>query len=155
MPSAVVVKEIRPERFKDTEFKKAILRAAEAYSKELLKDFEATTATWEHNVEFERIVDYEPRGPEVFVGTDDEIYGYVNNGTRPHPIFPVRAKVLRFQWGGKGCATRWNCWRGSDNWFRFGSGLLGVGWCERWGSYFLGLVDLMPGGLGRDYLFLF
>jgi hypothetical protein len=105
VPSAVVVKEIRPDRFKDKDFKKPILKAAEAYSKELLADFEATTKTWKTEVEFEREVDYKPNGPEVFVGTDNEIYGYVNNGTRPHPIFPVRAKMLRFQWGGKGSYT--------------------------------------------------
>lgn len=105
MASAVVVKEIKPERFNDKAFKKAILKTAEKYADELQADFEKTTETWEHDVEFEKIVDYEPKGPEIFVGTDDEIYGYVNDGTRPHPIFPKKAKALRFQWGGKGSYT--------------------------------------------------
>jgi len=39
------------------------------------------------------------------VFTDNEIYGYVNDGTRPHPIFPKKAKALAFQWGGKGSYT--------------------------------------------------
>jgi len=102
MPGAVVVKEIKPERFKDKAFRDAIMKQADRYGDELLRDFEKTTETWEHDVKFEKLVDYRPRGPEVFVGTDDEIYGYVNDGTRPHPIFPVRARALRFQWGGKG-----------------------------------------------------
>jgi hypothetical protein len=106
--SAVVVKEIRPERFKDKAFKDAILKAAKAYAKELQKDFEKTTATWETEVEFEQEVDYKPNGPTVLVGTDNEIYGYVNNGTKRHPIFAgiytgkSNKKVLAFQWGGKG-----------------------------------------------------
>ena len=105
MASAVVVKEIKPSAFKNKAFKDAIMRGAESYAKELLADFEKTTETWEKGVEFEKIVDYRPKGPEIFVGTDNEIYGYVNDGTRPHPIFPVRAKALAFQWGGKGSYT--------------------------------------------------
>lgn len=108
MPGAVVVKEIKPDRFKDKAFKKAILKAAEKYGDELLKDFKKTTETWETEVEFEKVVDYKPNGPEVFVGTDNEIYGYVNNGTPRHDIFAgyytgkSNKKVLAFQWGGKG-----------------------------------------------------
>ena len=103
--SSVVIKEIKPSAFKNKAFRDAIMRGAEAYAKELLADFEKTTETWKTEVEFEKVVDYRPKGPEVFVGTDNEIYGYVNDGTDPHPIFPVRAKALRFQWGGKGSYT--------------------------------------------------
>ena len=38
------------------------------------------------------------------VDTSDEIYGYVNDGTPPHPIpkVPKISGSLAFQWGGKG-----------------------------------------------------
>lgn len=104
--SAIVVKEIKPERFKDKAFKDAILKAANKYADVLQDDFEKTTETWEHEVEFEKEVDYKPNGPEVLVGTDDEIYGYVNNGTRKdYPIPKAGPGLLRFQWGGKGSYT--------------------------------------------------
>jgi hypothetical protein len=34
------------------------------------------------------------------ISTDDEIYGYVEEGTRAHDITPKRAKRLRFATGG-------------------------------------------------------
>jgi hypothetical protein len=32
----------------------------------------------------------------VLVGTDDEIYGYVNEGTKPHTIWAKNARTLAF-----------------------------------------------------------
>lgn len=101
MASSVVVKQIKPSRFKDEAFKAAIVAEANRVAQEMVKDFEATTATWEHEVKFEAVVDVDPN-VEVLVGTDDKIYGYVNDGTKPHPIFARRARALSFQWGGKG-----------------------------------------------------
>lgn len=45
-------------------------------------DFKKTTATWDHNVVFAiaRV------GNGWVVTTDDEVYGYVDQGTRPHTI---------------------------------------------------------------------
>ena len=37
----------------------------------------------------------------VKVGSDLEYAGFVNDGTRPHIIRPVRARALRFKVGGK------------------------------------------------------
>ena len=76
---------------------------AERVKREMLTDFRITTASWAHQVDFQGLVDsYADGSFTVLVGTDDPIYGYVNSGTRPHTIVPVRAKALRFQWGGKG-----------------------------------------------------
>jgi len=105
--SAYQVKLIKPSTLKQDKMRLAFLNAMRKQATEIKREFEKTTATWEHEVKFESTVGLRrtPPGPEVLVWTDDEIYGYVNNGTRPHPIFPVRAKVLRFQWGGKGSYT--------------------------------------------------
>lgn len=66
-------------------------------------DFQKTTKTWEHPVEFVK------DGPAMqggdlaaSVSTDDEIYGYVNDGTPAHPIAVRNAKFLAFRWGGPG-----------------------------------------------------
>lgn len=58
-------------------------------------DFERTTATWENRPTFE-IVET-PTG--IVVGTDDQIYQYVDEGTRPHIIAPKAGKALRFMGG--------------------------------------------------------
>jgi len=59
--------------------------------------FEATTATWKHNVEFAQGI---VREGDVIIGqvsTSDRVYGYVNNGTEPHPIYPKKREFLSFQ----------------------------------------------------------
>ena len=65
--------------------------------KALMGEFEKTTATWDHGVAFQERVNMNTGAAEVW--TDDEIYGYVNNGTRPHDIKPRNASVLVFQGG--------------------------------------------------------
>ena len=101
MAAVLTVKEIKPARFKSKAFRDAMLKAAKQAGKEIEKDFKATTATWNHKVKFETAVSVDPN-VEVLVGTDDEIYGYVNYGTRPHPIFAKKGKALVFPWGGPG-----------------------------------------------------
>jgi len=51
------------------------------------KDFELTTKTWEHDVDFEMVISLAGPGPEMMIATDNPIYRYVNDGTKPHPIF--------------------------------------------------------------------
>lgn len=45
-------------------------------------DFQKTTASWDHNVTFNIV----RAGKGYAVTTDDEVYGYVDLGTRPHTI---------------------------------------------------------------------
>ena len=112
--SAIVIKEIKPQRFNDRAFKKAIQDAAKEAAKGMEKDFKKTTATWQHKVTFTKIVSVMP-DVEILVGTDDQIYTYVNDGTglygpkkKKYPIFAgiytgkSNKKALSFQWGGPG-----------------------------------------------------
>lgn len=65
--------------------------------------FKRTTNTWQTPVEF--VVD----GPENgigAVGTDNDIYGYVSRGTRPHLITPKNASVLVWEAGKYTAKTR-------------------------------------------------
>lgn len=50
------------------------------------------TGSWKHKAAMQTDV----RGDTATAGTDDEIYGYVSEGTRPHPIVAKNAKVLAF-----------------------------------------------------------
>lgn len=55
-------------------------------------DLEKTTATWKHKVGFV----IAPIADGFQVSTSDEVWKYVDEGTRPHVIVPRRAKVLVF-----------------------------------------------------------
>jgi len=79
----------------------AILNGMRAIGKDIKRDFEATTATWDHKPDFKLDISLAGGEPAVTVGTTDKIYGYVDEGTRPHTIAPVNAKVLSFQAGYK------------------------------------------------------
>lgn len=80
-------------------FEQVIQQAYEATALEIKRDLEAITDTWEHKVKF-TVRKTTRRGRlGITVTTNDRIFGYVNHGTEPHIITPVRARSLRFQSG--------------------------------------------------------
>lgn len=105
---AILVKPLRPKKFKDREFRKEVLFAAGKAARDIKKDFQQTVKTWKRKPTFEMVVAVGPKSIDILVSTDDEIYGYVDKGTKPHPIFAgiytgkSDKKSLYFQWGGKG-----------------------------------------------------
>ena len=74
--------------------------ALEEVGKRIVKDYQRTTRTWDHKPQFLTEVNTSRNQYEVMVGTDDEIFGFVDRGTRVgksrYPITPKRAKALRF-----------------------------------------------------------
>ena len=96
--SALVIKQIKPTRLKVDALRLELLNELRAVGVEIKQDFEKTTATWDRKVAFETQISLSG-GAQVEVSTSDEIYGYVDQGTRPHVIRPKRAKALRFQSG--------------------------------------------------------
>lgn len=99
---AIVMKEIKPAKLNDQamwyELQAAIVKVAD----EMEEDFDKTVETWEHSVKFEKLTDVSGT-MSALVATDDEIYGYVDKGTRPHKIRPKKqGGRLRFQWAGPG-----------------------------------------------------
>jgi hypothetical protein len=58
-------------------------------------DFEKTVETWKNKPKF-RI---DERSRSYTVATDDEVYHFVDKGTKPHPIDPVNASMLAFRGG--------------------------------------------------------
>lgn len=90
--------------FKSSIFREEIARDAEAIRKAMLEDFERTVKTWEHKVKFKSGVESGASvgGVRIEVFTTDKVYGYVDEGTKPHAIRPKRKGYpLRFEVGGK------------------------------------------------------
>ena len=83
----VVMKSIKPKRLDAKAMNRELLKEMRRTAKDITKDFEGTTVTWKHKVKFESAMTVKPKGPEVLVATDDEIYGYVDKGTKPHDIW--------------------------------------------------------------------
>lgn len=78
--------------YKPLELQKIIQRQLDIELKKTKADFETATKTWQHKPVFEV-----ERGLErAAVFTRDEIFGYVDLGTKPHEIRPRFAKALRF-----------------------------------------------------------
>jgi hypothetical protein len=96
--------------------KRAFVTALDGAAEGAKVDFETTTATWQHKVGFS----IDKQDDRRIVGTDDEIYHFVNKGTKPHTIvahgralvFPgggfrpkTRVKVIGSSGGSKGSGT--------------------------------------------------
>lgn len=83
----MIFKLIKPARLRDDAMRLTLLNAMRKAARAIRKDFEKTTETWAHKPKFEELISLTGPGPVVLVGTDDEIYGYVDKGTRPHEIW--------------------------------------------------------------------
>lgn len=96
MPLRVII----PKRliFEPERLARAITNGLDGGAKGAKVDFGVTVQTWQNKPEF--TINEAPG--ERIIGTDDEVYGYVNDGTDPHIIVAKSAKALAFQWGGKG-----------------------------------------------------
>lgn len=83
---------VKKDHLSPKRFKQAIERAKDEAEIGVLDGYYKTTKTWKHAVRF-----YSVRARDTLtVFTDDKIYEYVSEGTKPHLIFPRRAKALRF-----------------------------------------------------------
>lgn len=67
--------------------------ALDGAAKGALIDYKVTTQTWQHKPDF---VIERPSDNERIVGTNDTIYGYVEEGTKPHVITAKPGGVLAF-----------------------------------------------------------
>lgn len=93
----IVVRAIKPGRpFQSSIFRDEVTRAIQVIEKDALADFHKTTATWNHKPEFESKIQIGQGAVKMTIGTDDEVYGYVDAGTKPHIIRAKTKRGLRF-----------------------------------------------------------
>ena len=71
---------------------RALTNALNGVAKDIQIDLKVTTQTWRHRVEFPIA---SPSPYRRTISTADEIYGYVNDGTRPHIIRPKGWRCAR------------------------------------------------------------
>lgn len=75
---------------------RAVENALEGSAKDVNVDFDVTTQTWKDKPTF--TIEREPGSRKI--ATDDEIYGYVDEGTEAHPIVAHTPRGLTFGVGG-------------------------------------------------------
>jgi len=109
MGGTIVVKIIKPSKLNQVAIYDALVNAMILFGKDLLKEFKKTTKTWKRKPKFETLRDtgIAAGKMEIAVLTDDEIYGYLNDGTgkwgpshKEYPIpkvFTPKSKRLKFQ----------------------------------------------------------
>ena len=94
----VMFKPITPKALKVQAIYDSIEKQAKVVEAGILKDYKETTRTWDHKVDFRAELTINLNGGvSIVVDTDDEIYTFVHEGTKPHVIKPRQAKRLRFQ----------------------------------------------------------
>lgn len=76
---------------------RAVENAMQAAAEGVRADFSATTNTWNHGVAFTIT---RPGVLRRVIGTDDNVWAMLDEGTKAHVIRPTRAKRLRFATGG-------------------------------------------------------
>jgi len=80
-------KVIRPPKLNDKAMRDEMAKGMKTAQDKLKKEYQKTTRTWEHKVAFQAEQKTSATQMSVSVWTEDEIYGYVDKGTRPHAIF--------------------------------------------------------------------
>lgn len=96
--SFFIIQPVLPKKpFKLPDIEAVIQDVLKAEAQRALRQYQRTVASWSKKPTFQ----YEIDGFEVLVGTDNEIYGYVDLGTKPHPIVAKNAPSLKFQVGYK------------------------------------------------------
>ena len=97
---AFVFKSIVPPEMDIDQYRLEYLNELRKEGRKIKREYEKTTRTWRNKPKFEMIVGLTRKGggeASVLVGTDDEIYGYVDEGTPAHWISAKNKPWLLFR----------------------------------------------------------
>jgi len=78
-----------------------IVREIDESFKDIKEDFDKTHDTWDTEVNFKYEKSDNGRVARFAYYTDNKVYGYVNNGTKPHRIPKSGVTYMRFDWAGE------------------------------------------------------
>jgi len=73
-----------------------LIQGADELARLVKEDFDKTTETWSNRPKFEIVMVKIAGGTLINVFTQDEIYAYVSEGTKPHEIVPKNVDWLKF-----------------------------------------------------------
>lgn len=128
--TGVVLQSIQPKAMLQVApIRLAMLNALRKAGTQVKKDFAQTTTTWKHKVTFESLISAAQNKLTLVVDTNDKIWGYVDQGTKPHDIWAgfytgkSKKKTLAFAsvWSPKtkpGSLSSGQGTRGATNTFR-------------------------------------
>ncbi len=86
MAKSVFFTPIMPKQLKEDAIRLELLNAMRKFGTKIKKEFDRTTATWKTKVKFNKKISLRD-GTTVEVFTDNQIYNWVNDGTKgPYPI---------------------------------------------------------------------
>jgi hypothetical protein len=97
---------IKPKKLKDKQIQRKIRNAVLRVGRGILRDYKLCTQTWSHQPVFEFTRDLSHQPISFLVGTDDEIFRFIDKGTGTgreddpggsYTIEPVNKKALSFQ----------------------------------------------------------
>lgn len=97
--SIVEIKPIIPTKYKPLQLDAIVKRIVAEEVVEVRTDYERTVKTWKHKPIF--VIKWNSDRTGATVGTDNDIFGWVDQGTKPHVIKPKGNYPLRFTVGGK------------------------------------------------------
>ena len=89
-------KTIIPKLLPPKVFEEAFEKASREMEKDVKGAFEDAISTWKHQPTWRGYVRIAATNIYISVGTADEIFKYVDQGTKAHIIRPVNAKVLHW-----------------------------------------------------------
>ena len=92
----VTTKIIKPKKIKSAQMRADLVAAVVATGKEIDAFFLLTYATFDHKPRFVIENKDEENKISAAVYTTDQIYAWINDGTKPHVIRPKKAKMLAF-----------------------------------------------------------
>lgn len=78
---------------------KIVVEEMRQEARNVQREYEQTVRTWKNQPDFE----IEEKDKNIYVNTDDKVYGYVDKGTRPHiikpknPGYPLRFNTVGFR----------------------------------------------------------
>ena len=90
MAGFITIKNINPKVTNSKSVRLEILTELNTMSRQMIADYKRTTQTWETNVTFEVLKEFNKDRISILVGTNNLIFQYVDEGTRPYII---RAKT--------------------------------------------------------------
>lgn len=90
------VKTIIPSRYNDPKLEARIQKEAKKLNKQIEADYNKLLK-WKKKLVFDKTAEIDGRGVTSSVTTENEIFGYLDQGTKKHLVRPTRTRALHWK----------------------------------------------------------